>query len=292
MLKNLLILIFGTLILAAILNPWVYTALNYFYPEHGWPFSRVYNRVAMFSALIWLIILWKSFSVGKVKDLLSYKNYNLIIYHLTLGVIISSVTVFLAVLVLINFMNILIIANYDQSIVFSKAIKFLATGLLVGLIEELFFRGVLFNYLKEQKSFFFAAITTSLIYSIVHFIAPINSWVANDINALTGLNYLLAVLGQMFSIKMLPAMFGLALVGFVLAYVMHKTNSIYYCIGLHAGWVLSLKMTNLLTDTINVQDFMVGHTSNYYLVTLPIAWVSIASVAGYFYFCDRKIKVN
>jgi len=48
----------------------------------------------------------------------------------------------------------------------------LFAGLLMPFVEELFFRGVLFNYLRSRTTFLYAALISTLVFSAVHFSVP------------------------------------------------------------------------------------------------------------------------
>jgi membrane protease YdiL (CAAX protease family) len=75
-------------------------------------------------------------------------------------------------------------------------------GLLVPFVEELFFRGVLFTWLRQHWSFLPAALLTSLLFGLMH--------------------------GEPFLIA------GTAVLGFVSAWVMEKSGSLWAAVMIHA----------------------------------------------------------
>ena len=54
-----------------------------------------------------------------------------------------------------------------------KCILYLLSGLVVGVIEEILFRGALFALFRKAFGFWFGAIFISLIFSAIHFAKPI-----------------------------------------------------------------------------------------------------------------------
>ncbi len=49
---------------------------------------------------------------------------------------------------------------------------------------------------------------------------------------------------------MFPTLVGIFLVGVVLSYACLRTNSLYFAIGLHAGWIVLIKTNILLFDHV------------------------------------------
>lgn len=77
---------------------------------------------------------------------------------------------------------------------------FLAIVVLAPIVEEILFRGILFNLIAKRKSTLFAMITSSLIFGFLH------------------------------AETMVPT----AVIGFVLCFIYHKTGNLYLAMGAHA----------------------------------------------------------
>lgn len=77
---------------------------------------------------------------------------------------------------------------------------FLAIVVLAPIVEEILFRGILFNLIARRKSTLFAMITSSLIFGFLH------------------------------AETMVPT----AVIGFVLCFIYHKTGNLYLAMGAHA----------------------------------------------------------
>lgn len=112
----------------------------------------------------------------------------------------------------------------------------LLLGLLVGGIEELVFRGFLFNQLLMGFDFWTAAIASSLIFALLHLV-----WEGRE------------------NIPQLP---GLSLMGVVLCLALGaNSGSIGLAWGLHAGWVwtiATIDSTQLMEPTKDAPEWLIG----------------------------------
>ncbi len=121
-------------------------------------------------------------------------------------------------------------------------VKYGFIGCLIGVMEEIFFRGYLLQSLQENMSLPKAVCVCSLIYSMLHFFRA-DVFVSTGFQPFVGF----ATMAQFFKpiffefFKNLPAIIGLFLVGVVLSYAFIKTKSLYLSIGLHAGMVFMMK---------------------------------------------------
>jgi len=122
-------------------------------------------------------------------------------------------------------------------------------AVLVAPIEELLFRGAVFGTLRKGFSWQIALGVSSVIFGIVHFFGkPLPP---PEIHWYTGF----WVLGQMISgfghwNVLLPGFLNLCLVGIMLGWVYQHTRSLYFSVGLHAGWIFWLKVSGFLTQPV------------------------------------------
>ncbi len=129
-----------------------------------------------------------------------------------------------------------------------KAVAALIGGLLIGLLEELFFRGALFSAIRRRGGLASAAAWSALLYAAVHFMKPHGlpadlayGWATNwqiFTSTFTGLPRW----------EHLDSLVALFLAGVLLALVRERTGHIGWCIGLHAGWVFVIQVTRRATD--------------------------------------------
>ncbi|MGV3773047.1 MAG: CPBP family intramembrane glutamic endopeptidase [Verrucomicrobiales bacterium] len=109
-------------------------------------------------------------------------------------------------------------------------------AVLVSIVEEILFRGVIFQALRKTNSFIAAALFSSAIYSLLHFFEkPENP---RHIDYHSGF----VVLGQMMNgllswEKLLPAFLNLTVVGLIMALALERTRTLYFSVGMHAAFI-------------------------------------------------------
>ncbi len=130
------------------------------------------------------------------------------------------------------------------------ALAGVVTGLLVGVIEEAFFRGVMHTGMRRTLAFWPTALLTSTIYAALHFVRPAELPAGAELDVAASLEMVwlgLANLGDVARIH--DSLLALLLAGLLLAMVRERTGGILWCIGIHAGWVAVIKVTKYLTDS-------------------------------------------
>ncbi len=128
----------------------------------------------------------------------------------------------------------------DLAPVARRVLSSLATAAAVATVEEWLFRGIIHGALRRSLSFPVTATITSLLYALVHFFdrppAP------PDVNAATGLWTLGQMLRGFLDIHALvPGLLNLFVAGWTLALARERSGSLALPIGIHAGWVLTIK---------------------------------------------------
>jgi len=121
----------------------------------------------------------------------------------------------------------------------------------------------------------------------VHFIRPAELPAGIELDLATSLAMLgggLAGLGEVATIH--DSFLALLVAGVFLSMVRERTGNICWVIGIHAGWVLVIKLTKLLTDTATSEGLSpwIGH---YDRVTGWLAAIWLALVAGLYWYRSR-----
>lgn len=124
----------------------------------------------------------------------------------------------------------------------------LATGLAIGLVEETFFRGLMFTAVRREAGVGAAVFLTALTYASIHFLArsKIPHAEVGPGSGLVLLGDTLRFFGEPSSV--IDAFLTLFMVGVLLALVRQWTGAIAACIGLHMGWVWMIKFTVSVTS--------------------------------------------
>lgn len=122
-------------------------------------------------------------------------------------------------------------------------------GLLVGFIEETFFRGVMHRGLRRSLAFWPTTGLTAALYAALHFMRPPHMQAGDPVNWGTGWQLLAGMFDRFADpMQLIDSFVALFAVGMFLSLVRERTGNIALCIGLHAGWVLVIKLTLFLTE--------------------------------------------
>ena len=133
--------------------------------------------------------------------------------------------------------------GFDAAMLLGGVASGLLTGLVVALVEETFFRGLMFGAVRRESGPAIALGSTALLYAAVHFLARIRIPHA-EVGWDSGIGMLGAALTRFAEpAAIADAFITLAIVGLFLGLVRHWTGSIAAGIGLHIGWVCVIKAT-------------------------------------------------
>lgn len=170
--------------------------------------------------------------------------------------------------------------NFAASYFLQHVLNAGLSALVTALIEEVVFRGVLFGALQRACRWPVAALVSGAIYALVHFFSRPESPATVEWHSGFG------VLARMFAglgaeHALLPGALNLTLAGVILAMAFHRTGSLYFSIGLHAGWIFWLKTGSLWTAGT-------GHSTAWFwggarLVDGWLAVIVLAATAGVVY---------
>ncbi len=239
-LKFLLVFAF-ILLLSAFLAPLFYAFFETF---HHYKFERIFQRIVMILSLVAVVlfvrvkketlvsygIVWKPESLG-----LFWKGF--LAGVLTLGVV-GFVRVFAGQAVFDP-------DSFTWAGWIAKFALALGTGLLIGCMEEFFFRGFIFRSLMHlfRNRLFLSVLITTSFYAIIHFIGMKKIFVDSTPGFVDGLRLIGAPFLSLAQWpKFWPEALGLFLFGLALVGAAYRSGSLYPAIGLHAGCVFFVKM--------------------------------------------------
>lgn len=130
----------------------------------------------------------------------------------------------------------------------AKAIAALIGGLLIGLLEELFFRGALYGSIRRGAGVGAAAAGSAALYALVHFLKPHALPQGQAFDWAGASTMFLQVFVNFFQWQHLDSLAALFGAGVLLALVRERTGHVGWCIGMHAGWVFVIQLTRRVTD--------------------------------------------
>lgn len=256
----------------------------------AWPFSRVFDRVAMVVILALLLLFRRYISFGFLKEALRQGNAKSRVKEILLGLCFSLLPV-LPVVAFLVYDGALEFGSSSSRPLWMRMLKAGSAGLLISLIEESFFRVLLYTRLKESFRLITATVICCLCYAFAHFITPVKSFIYGPgYQWDAGLIYLWEVSRRLLEPGLVPAFTGLFMVGLVLCFTIHRTRRFYLCVGLHTGWVMALKGTKYTTRFAEGVSVPAGAGERYFLVSHPEAWIAIAVTFALVFIYSRSIN--
>lgn len=125
----------------------------------------------------------------------------------------------------------------------------LLSGILVAFIEESFFRGAMHYGMRRRSTMQTTIITTALLYAAVHFIHPPMPAEGTIIGWQSGWEMLAGMFHSYDNFAgIADSYMALFAAGLFLGLVRERTGNIALCIGIHAGWVLTIKLVKEITN--------------------------------------------
>jgi uncharacterized protein len=159
----------------------------------------------------------------------------------------------------------------------------LLIALLISLIEEPLFRGILLSSLNKKLPVMASIVITSCYYAALHFFSSKTDIPVQDIRLFSGFILLREAFGNLLHLGNLSAFFALLMVGIFLGVLRTQVNSsLGLCIGCHTCWVWQIKMSKKLFNTDSSSEY-IYLVSSYDGVVGPLVtfWLMLA-IVGYF----------
>jgi hypothetical protein len=252
--RRFIFFLLGALALTCAISPWLAIGANWAaatWPQlisEPVPFSRIFNRAFMIAGIVMFIFCRRWFAgVGWQQLLVNERALACRDLTYGLGLAIGSMVLLAAAMTAGA-----VFTPYFR-VSFTEAIGALASavsaGIFAGAAEEIFFRGLLFKGLHDAGRPLRAYLLANLFYSALHFVKPGQAYFLQGIEPLAGFRHLLKTFAPFLDpLSILPGVFGLFLIGVVLSYALVRTGKLYLSIGLHAGWIISLKSLRVFGD--------------------------------------------
>ena len=167
----------------------------------------------------------------------------------------------------------------------------LLAGLLVALIEETWFRGALHSALRAISGPLVAVVATATLYSAVHFMRPEIEFLPVEVGWQSGFLAVIATFKAFAATVSIDSFLALVAVGVLLSLVRLRTGTLAQCIGVHAGWVLVIKVFRKVTDLDHTSQwaFLVGDydgTIGY----LALGYLLVLGLVYYWMYSDQLIR--
>ncbi len=170
-----------------------------------------------------------------------------------------------------------------------RVLTALLSAVAVGMLEEIFFRGIIFKGLLENWKKPLAFVFASLLYSVVHFIKPTKKYILSDLEPLAGVRHVVDSFHSFLDpVSLFPGFFGLFLLGMILCYAFFRTRSLYLSIGIHAGLVFGRKTLTLFGDYQDKDLGWLFGESDPKFVSGVATWMVVLSMGLVVYWITQK----
>jgi CAAX protease family protein len=272
--------IFGTMLLAASVAYPVWLGVHALVPE--WPFHRIVGRLWQLLLLIGLLLALRRLGLRGRADWGWGLPRPTFLRQAGTGLAIGVATMLPMTIAMLALGILRLRAEFGVPMFVDALIGGLLAGLGVAIVEETFFRGLMYRAVDRESGFAAAAWCTAIVYAAIHFFSPAKV-PADSVAPDSGLRLLGGAL-EHFSHPMpvLDSFATLVMVGLLLALVRRRTGAIAAGLGLHMGWVCVIK-TTIATTRVNENapaSFLVSGFDGYtgWLVTgwaailISIAW--------------------
>ncbi|MAN69891.1 MAG: hypothetical protein CMP88_10470, partial [Gammaproteobacteria bacterium] len=206
----------------------------------SYPFDRVLTRSVLLVLLILLIPLWKMVSKETSGLIFGDFSFRQFLQSFLIGLFILAIPVVVLLLLEVR------LVVLDLQISFLSILGILLVGIvlacLIGLFEEILFRGFLYGSLKKRVGGLIATLISSALYSSVHFLKPTGE-LELPVNWLAGFIYLEQSIGNMILLHQdWDARLSLMILGCFFCLVRERFN-LFCCIGLHAAFVVGIAIS-------------------------------------------------
>lgn len=239
----------GTVLLAAILAPWLYWAGQHVSGMKGLrflgdtDFARYFNRSLLLSSFLLLVPVLRWIGLRQFASLGLARNPRRI-FHLAGGFAVATAIVLgLGVCLLATD-----VAALKESPPWNLLPRIFLTAIVVAIIEESLFRGAILGLFRQSMPTLPAVIVTSALFSILHFLKPPYAQFV-DVRWYSGFQLLPQVFWQFSDPILLTGLFSsICVLGLLLAHAAVRTQSLWLPIGIHAGVVFGKLSFSKLTQ--------------------------------------------
>ena len=292
--QRLLIFILLVLGVTAVVSPWAATAWDLISgasaaaAEDRIPFSRFFDRFFMISGIVLFFSCRSLLKIDSLSQLgLSPRTRAASDVAAGLCFALGSMFALGFIMSTAGVYEVFFRLSLGESV--ELYLKAILTGLTVGFLEEIFFRGIIFRGLLEDWKPLPAFLTANLFYSALHFVKPGEQYFLSGVEPWAGFRHLFSTFAPFLEpTEIVPGMIGLLLIGIVLSYAFLRTGTLYLSIGLHAGWIISIKTVRVFGDYRRESLGWLFGSTDPKIVSGVLTWVGIILVGVAVYWITRN----
>jgi membrane protease YdiL (CAAX protease family) len=286
---RLLVYLLATVLVGALLAPCLFWGAQLLV-GHGlltflarYDFETFFHRALLIAAVILLWPLIRSLEIRSPSDLQLSRNPHR--WRDMLAGFIFSATPLLCCGAVLLATPIFSVRGAINWLGFAKVIP---ASIVVPIIEETFFRGLLLGILLKTGRRYMSIFVTSALYSIVHFLkAPDRT--SAEVTWISGFNSIAHAFVQFTDPLLVAAGFTtLFLIGWILADARLQTRSLWLPIGLHAGWIFTSGVFNKIARHDLIVLPWLGKNLLVGIVPLGVACLTWLIMRGWLKYVDAR----
>jgi uncharacterized protein len=242
----------GVILLAGVIGASIaYPAYELTSTFANWAFHRVASRIAMLALIAELVWLCRHLNLKQKRDFgYGLRRRRFLRVCLLWGAIGMATAGVGAAFLLITHLRVSELEFIPSSLSFARIFLIgVGSGISVALLEETVFRGVMHSGVERESGPWMAALLTAPLFAVLHFYAKVRIPAA-DVGWSSGFD----LLARSFEPLGHPALvadsfLSWLVVGLILSLTRVLTGNIAAAIGLHAGWVVVLRMLQETTTS-------------------------------------------
>ena len=274
---------FAVVLGGALLAPPLFWSAHHFSTFFAkYDFESFFHRALLICALAFLWPLLRSLRLHSFRDLQLDKNRHAL-RDVVAGILLAAIPLLVGAVVSIATG----IFMFKNAIPLSSLGAVLGAAMVVPLIEELFFRGLLLGILLRSLRLVVAMLITSAFFAIVHFLkAPPRT--GESVTWFSGFHSIANSFAQFADPMMVLAGFTtLFLIGWILADARLRTRSLFLPIGLHSGWIFVAGVVGKVTKRETIILPWLGTNLLTGLLPLALGLITWAMMIGWLRYANR-----
>ena len=256
--------------------------------EYRQPFSRIFDRTFMILGIILFFACRRLLNIGSIAELGLPRSQDgtrdvFIGFFLALASMVALAATMSVADVFTPYFRLTLAESLE------RGVKAMLTAVTVGFLEEIFFRGIIFKGLLQDLKPLSAFVVAGLFYSAIHFVKPGEEYFVTGYEPWLGFRHLASTFQPFLDPgALVPGLTGLFLIGLVLSYAFLRSGTLYLSVGLHAGWIFSIKTIRVFGNYKREEwDWIFGATDPR-IVSGAAAWIGVILVGVAVHWITRR----
>ena len=234
------------------------------------PFPRIFDRTVMLTLLVAMLLCARSLRFGALMRAgFAAPRANLARAAAGLAIAATAIAALFA-LALASGVG----PAVTTAALAARALRFVLPAIAIGIIEEGFFRAFLLAGMRRDFGPRGALAASSAFYAVAHLVRSPKHYYLTGFHAGAGLSNLAASAAQLgHPFAATPMLLGLFLLGVVLGEAFLLTGTVWFSVGLHAGFVLGAKTWPLIAHGGAPVSRLIAGGGPVPLIAAPAAWI-------------------